>query len=780
MALDVGLQAEIDVRETGVRETDVREAGVRSTSEGRVPPSILERVRDRGERTVLTFAGLDPWWPTNLHELLTGRPEVRSWLGEVLDNLARRLEQAGGDGVASPSLVEVLAGAERPESPGATLGALAPFAVPATVLNQLVAIRAWVADDLDDVVASTTTIVGHSAGLLSARLVASRGADIDPAEAAVVVHLAADMGSLGQAHPWSVGVGELEAAGTQGRITTPMLAVSGLRRADVEALIAEAGVSSVVIGLVNSPSAHVLVGEPEALAEVKRRSELDRAGSPAPGTTRPGVPSDPLWEPLVTSAPFHHPALTDSAERLVRHWSGEADLVEELLGGSTHAASLNPTMLPGSGDGALADTVRSLMCDGVDWAGAVRDVTHAESAGPAVVIDVGPSRSIHANTIDAAQGSGATVLHASGTRGLRGLLTPGAAPEALVDHRDFAPVVLEIDGLGERIDNRHTRATGRSPIILAGMTPTTVDVGIVAAAARRGHLAELAGGGQVTESIFEARIAELAESLPPGDEVVFNTLFLDPYLWDLHLGRERLVQRAKAAGAPLCGVTISAGIPEVEVAVPLLDELVAAGLWCNALKPGTLDQLDAALEIAAATPHTLWIHLEGGHAGGHHSWQDLEGLLAARYDEIRRHDNVVLAAGGGVATPAHAAALLSGDWALAHGCAPMPVDAVLVGTAAMATAESTASTSVKEALVAAAGHDGWVGASEFTGGVTSGRSGLGADIHFLDNAASRAAAVLDEVAGDEEAVAERREEIVDALARTAKPYFGEVAEMTYL
>ncbi|MFV0318203.1 MAG: fatty acid synthase subunit beta domain-containing protein, partial [Microthrixaceae bacterium] len=39
---------------------------------------------------------------------------------------------------------------------------------------------------------------------------------------------------------------------------------------------------------------------------------------------------------------------------------------------------------------------------------------------------------------------------------------------------------------------------------------------------------------------------------------------------------------------------------------------------------------------------------------------------------------------------------------------------------------------------------------------------------------------LDEVAGDEEAVAERREEIVDALARTAKPYFGEVAEMTYL
>ena len=47
-------------------------------------------------------------------------------------------------------------------------------------------------------------------------------------------------------------------------------------------------------------------------------------------------------------------------------------------------------------------------------------------------------------------------------------------------------------------------------------------------------------------------------------------------------------------------------------------------------------------------------------------------------------------------------------------------------------------------------------------------------------AASRCGRLLDEVAGDAEAVAERRDEIIAAMANTAKPYFGDVAEMTYL
>ena len=63
--------------------------------------------------------------------------------------------------------------------------------------------------------------------------------------------------------------------------------------------------------------------------------------------------------------------------------------------------------------------------------------------------------------------------------------------------------------------------------------------------------------------------------------------------------------------------------------------------------------------------------------------------------------------------------------------------------------------------------------------MASGRSQLGADIHEIDNAASRTGRLLDEVAGDSEAVAERRDEIIAALDVTAKPYFGDVETMTY-
>ena len=110
----------------------------------------------------------------------------------------------------------------------------------------------------------------------------------------------------------------------------------------------------------------------------------------------------------------------------------------------------------------------------------------------------------------------------------------------------------------------------------------------------------------------------------------------------------------------------------------------------------------------------------------------------------------------------------------------MPVDGILVGTAAMATLEATTSPAVKQLLVDTTGTDHWVGAGKAQGGMASGRSQLGADIHEIDNAASRCGRLLDEVAGDADAVAERRDEIIAAMADTAKPYFGDVADMTYL
>lgn len=47
--------------------------------------------------------------------------------------------------------------------------------------------------------------------------------------------------------------------------------------------------------------------------------------------------------------------------------------------------------------------------------------------------------------------------------------------------------------------------TGRPPVLVPGMTPTTVEAPLVVAAANAGFWAELAGGGQVTSEVFSAQ-----------------------------------------------------------------------------------------------------------------------------------------------------------------------------------------------------------------------------------------------------------------------------------
>ena len=109
------------------------------------------------------------------------------------------------------------------------------------------------------------------------------------------------------------------------------------------------------------------------------------------------------------------------------------------------------------------------------------------------------------------------------------------------------------------------------------------------------------------------------------------------------------------------------------------------------------------------------MHIEGGRAGGHHSWEDLDDLLLSTYAELRKLPNITLCVGGGIGTPERAAEYLSGSWAEAYGFPAMPVDGILVGTAAMATMESTTSPAVKQMLVETAGTDHWISAGKATG-----------------------------------------------------------------
>ncbi|HYN57887.1 MAG TPA: fatty acid synthase subunit beta domain-containing protein [Motilibacterales bacterium] len=729
--------------------------------------------------TTLLFPGIDASWPRALATALVGRPDLAGWVDTVVTDLDdwAQTPQVRALGLFADGFSPLLP--TSPEAPIGPVAATGPFSLVGNLLTNLVALAALDDEGLRAAsTAASTRSAGHSAGLLAAVVATARGRDglVPVAVAADAARIAAIMGAQAARHPWAVSDSAVAAAlAGEESAGTPMVAISGPRTARLAAILAGIGAGErIAIGVVTGPTRHILAGDPTALAHLRTGLEglsQGEATKRAAGQLG-GTPFRFAWEPLASSVPFHHPDLDGAAQDALARIA-ELGLALPSIGAARITDPATGQDL--AAEGTLEAVVTSVLARPHDWASAV---TRSVSAGT-VAIMVSPMGALAGQTAADLRGRAALVIDPSTTAGRMALFTPGSAPAIPETYERFAPRAVRANDGTLRLANLHTRLSGRSPMILPGMTPSTVEAPIVVAAANGGHVAELAGGGQVTERIFTERMTEVAEGLEPGQEVVLNALFLDPYLWNLQVGRERLVQRARAAGAPINGVTISAGIPDKLEALALLDELAAAGIWLNAFKPGTVAQVQEVLSIAADTPHTLWIHLEGGTAGGHHSWEDLDELLLSTYHLIREHENVVLAVGGGIADPERAGALLTGTWAHAHGAATMPVDAILLGTVTMATRESAASPSVKAALVAAAGHDSWVARGSVAGGTTSGRSGLNADIHFLDNSAAGAARLLDSVAGDASAVQARREEIIEALAATAKPYFGDVAEMTY-
>lgn len=718
-------------------------------------------LRDRflsGEPYALAFGGQGAAWLSPLEELIRDNglePDMTALVNEAAALLAPVAQDllvvrpAGFDPIGWILEQDVVDEGAAPAGPSAAALTSASVSLPGVLLTQIAALKSLRLQGLDPERTPPVAVIGHSQGLLAAESVAT-GGNADASLLAIAQLIGAAAVLVGRRR----GV-------LGGAERAPMLAVSDVDPARMQAIVDEVGRGldsecAAVMAIRNGRRRVVLSGPPAQLARVQQRAEQVAADEARErdAKKRGGAVFSPVFEPLAVEVGFHHPALADAVDT-VGAWAVRCGLDADL---STRLA-------------------RACLTDPVDW---VVEVDNAVDAGASWILDLGPGDLLTRMTVNALRGRGVGIVAASTRGGQRNLLTPGAAPEVQKAWTEFAPTLVTLPDGKVATSTAFTRLTGRSPILLAGMTPTTVDAKIVAAAANAGHWAELAGGGQVTEQIFTDRVAELQTLLEPGRAVQFNSLFLDPYLWKLQLGGKRLVQRARAAGAPIDGVIVTAGIPELDEAVALIEELGEAGISHVAFKPGTVAQIRSVIRIANEVPdYPVIVHIEGGKAGGHHSWEDLDDLLLTTYAELRARPNLVICVGGGIGTPERAAEYLTGRWSEAAGYPAMPVDGILVGTAAMAALEATTSPEVKQMLVDTPGTPDWVGAGTAAGGMASGRSQLGADIHEIDNAASRTGRLLDEVAGDADAVAERRDEIVAALDGTAKPYFGDVATMSY-
>jgi fatty acid synthase len=706
-----------------------------------------------GEPYAVAFGGQGSAWLETLEELVSSagiESELATLVGEVellLEPVAQELVVVRPIGFEPLGWVRALAAEDR--VPTAKHLMSAAVSVPGVLLTQIAAVRALVRQGMDFTGTPPVAVVGHSQGVLGVESLKAAGErDIQ------LLALAQLIGAAGTLVARRRGISIL---GDR----PPMVSVSNADPERIYRLLDEFAqdvrtVLPPVLSIRNGRRSVVITGTPEQLSrfelyckQISEKEEADRKNK-----VRGGDIFAPVFEPVQVEVGFHSPRLADGIE-IVGGWAEKLGIDVELAREMTEA----------------------ILVRQVDW---VDEIVGVHEAGARWILDLGPGDILTRLTAPVIRGLGVGIVPAATRGGQRNLFTVGAVPEVARPWSSYAPSAVRLPDGRTKLSTKFTRLTGRSPILLAGMTPTTVDAKIVAAAANAGHWAELAGGGQVTEEIFHNRIAELDTLLEPGRTYQFNALFLDPYLWKLQVGGKRLVQKARQSGAPIDGVVVSAGIPELEEAVELIDELNGIGISHVVFKPGTVEQIRSVIRIATEVPtKPIIMHIEGGRAGGHHSWEDLDDLLLATYSELRSRPNITVCVGGGIGTPERAAEYLSGRWAEPYGFPLMPVDGILVGTAAMATLESTTSPSVKRMLVETQGTQRWISAGKAQGGMASSRSQLGADIHEIDNAASRCGRLLDEVAGDAEAVAKRRDEIIAAMASTAKPYFGDVAEMTY-
>ncbi|MDO7868025.1 type I polyketide synthase [Nocardioides jiangxiensis] len=707
-------------------ETPARAPHQTRTSAAPASPRRLLDQLAAGTPFALAFGGQGVAWLEPLAELV----RVHSLeLGSLVREADARLAPVTGELLAADAEFAPLAWLDAvvtshsaesddlPEVPDVERLLAPSRSLPGITLAQLAGLRALAGLGLDP--RGAVARIGHSQGCLPIEVLTG-------ADEADVLALSRLIGAA------------TEVVGTRrGLLGDCMVSLSLPHAAVTEAIDALPASSRLAAGIVNGVSATVVSGPVVGLERL-----------------RTALGDDVEPDAVLARAAFHHPELAEAVE-LATAWAVQCGLDEAWARDLAHRCLVAP----------------------IDWPAALAEVAEADARW---LLDLGPVNLAAQISADALRAHGIGVVAPTTSRGLRELTVAGAAPRKSLPWSAHAPEVVALPDGTRRVETRFTRLTGRSPVLLAGMTPTTVDPAIVAAAANAGFWAELAGGGQVSEEIFAANIGRLGELLEPGRTAAFNTLLLDPYLWRLQIGGKRLVQRARAAGAAIDAVIVTAGVPELDDAVALVEELREAGIAHVVFKPGTVNQIKQVLAIAdAVAPTPLIVQVEGGKAGGHHSWEDLDDLLLATYADLRRRDNVVVCVGGGIGTPEAAADYVTGEWATVHGRPAMPLDGVLVGTAAMACLEATTSPAVKQLLVETPGSDAWLKDGAVDGGMTSGKSQLGAALYEVENTSARLGRLLDEVAGDAKAVARRRDEILALIDQTAKPYFGDLAPMTY-
>jgi fatty acid synthase subunit beta len=521
---------------------------------------------------------------------------------------------------------------------------------------------------------------------------------------------------------------------------TPMLSIRDLSREQIQEHIDATNQylpedRHIAISLVNSARNMVVNGPPISLyglnlqlRKVKAPTGLDQTRIPF---TERKVRFVNRFLPI--TAPFHSKYLADATVHIDEDLK-DVKIDSKSLGIPVYDTHTGADLREIEGD-IVPTLVRLITHDSVNWEKATvfPKATHILDFGPGGTSGLGVLTSRNKD------GTGVRVILAGAINGT--VSEVGYKPEMFDRDEDHAvkyavdwvqehgPKLIKTSSGQTYVDTKMSRLLGVPPLMVAGMTPCTVPWDFVAATMNAGYQIELAGGGYYTAKGMTDALTKIENAIPPGRGITVNLIYVNPRAMQWQIP---LLGQLRSEGVPIEGLTIGAGVPSIEVAQEYISTL---GLKHIAFKPGSMEAIQAVINIAKANPtFPVILQWTGGRGGGHHSFEDFHQPILSMYGRIRRAANIILVAGSGFGGAEDTYPYLTGSWSGKYGYPPMPYDGCLFGSRMMTAKEARTSKNAKKAITEAEGLDDSQWEKTYkgpAGGVITVRSEMGEPIHKL-------------------------------------------------
>ena len=577
-----------------------------------------------------------------------------------------------------------------------------------------------------------------------------------------------------------------------------MLSVRNLSQSQVEAVVEKCNCGlavekKVYIGFINSRDDFVISGPADTLHGLNLHLR-DIKADPAQDQSRIRFSRrKPVIDHqfLAINAPFHSSHLEEAAEKIMFHVADKIFVKGDKTTPVYHTENGLDVFEQEAG-GVIKNLVKAITVGIVDWPAASK-FPHASHI---IAFDADVGAIMTKNQ----EGQGVRVIMASemetqingaGCQAelfTRHLPDPVLKPRSWVDA--FLPRLAKLNNGQWLLSTKMSRLLGTPPVMVAGMTPTTVPWDFVAVIMNAGYHVELAGGGYHDAGSMSTAIRKLAENIPTGRGITCNLIYVSPkaLAWQIPM-----VGQLIREGVPIDGLTIGAGVPSTNIAA---EYIMSLGLKHISFKPGSISAIRQVVSIAESHPSfPIILQWTGGRGGGHHSFEDFHQPLLETYAEIRRVSNVILIVGSGFGGAEDTFPYLTGTWAHQFGRCLMPVDGILLGSRMMVAKEAHTSPQSKRLIVEATGSTEWERSYDGeVGGVMTVQSEMGQPIHKVATRGVRLWADMDKrifTLPKDKRVAELQKNRAWILQRLnddfAKPWFGksssgalvDVPEMTY-